>query len=197
MAKDRLNLIKDSTRFKYYKRVSLYVRVSLIAIMVIALFVYLTIFINVNILQNKITTISNQLPQQIENETIDTNRTAKIIYGYEKLRTLKDIYYKSPEYYQQYNYLLALILDNKNFTIEEFSINVNNEVGLSLSSSNIEDLFEFVDKLRKAEIQNNFDLIEIENISFARADKKSNKSQTRFILSLKLQFSSRFNEAEG
>ncbi len=194
MAKDRLNLIKDSTRFKYYKRVSLYIRVGLITAIIVALVVYLVIFVTVNNLQSKITTISNSLPQQIENDMPDPNRLTQVIYSYEKLKTLKDIYFKSPQYYQQYNYILALILDNQNFTIEEFSINVNNEVGLSLSSSRIEDLFAFIDKLKRSEIQKNFDLIAVESLSLVPADKKTSRREPRFVLSLRLQFSSRFNE---
>lgn len=172
-----VNLIKDSLKYKYLRKVSFGTNIGIIAVLSVTFAIYLIILLRLFILQSSLNELSSRIPEKINNSVVNPQQTTKSLYGYEKLKAIRRIYTSGPEYFDQYDYLLGLIAQFKGLTIDNLTLNDKSAVQLTLSSEQREDLFHFIEALEKPEVKKKFLTIKVSNLGITSSDKKQKEKK--------------------
>lgn len=172
-----VNLVKDSSKFKFLRKVSYISSVVVIACVSVIFVVYLLMLLRLFFLQSTYNDLSSRLPEHINDTVINPQNTTKSLYGYEKLKAIRKIYTSGPEYFTQYDYLLGLIQRFKSISINDLTLTAKNVAQLTLSSEQKEELFSFIELLEKPEVKKNFVKIKLGSVVLTSQQSKQKSKQ--------------------
>ncbi len=172
-----VNLVKDSSKYKFLRKVSFGTSITIISCVGVAFVVYLGMLVRLFFLQSTYNELSSRLPEHINDTVVNPQNTTKSLYGYEKLKAIRKIYTSGPEYFVQYDYLLGLIQRFKSISIDDLTLTAKNVAQLTLSSEVREELFNFIELLEKPDVRKSFVQIKLETIALSTQEGKQKGKQ--------------------
>ena len=184
----KVNLIKSSKTSQLIKTYRNRILLFLSSAALIFIIAYVVLLIRFIRLQNELTTLSNKQFQTVNGQSYSTEDLAKALYSQKKLEQIKSIYLSYPEYYLYHQFLLSRIFTYNSFTIDSYSLNKQHMVDVSLSTSNLDDIFSLITTLESEEVAIYFDYFEIENIELV---KDKNSSDNSYRMSFVLEFNNK------
>lgn len=193
----RINLIKNTRQFQELRARGLYLKVTLLGLLFLLVLVYAVILINTFLVQNQLEEVARQLTAQSNIQTVDAQNLAKTAKGTLKLKSIREVFLDTPEYYKQYQYLLEKIVEVKNFNINEFSLSKDQRVSLAITTDTLDELLTFIAQFDTPDVSKNFDVIQFSNISFSQkpSDTRFQASPSaQYQVTLELKFNDEFNE---
>ncbi|MEK9179032.1 MAG: hypothetical protein AAB893_01030 [Patescibacteria group bacterium] len=184
-----VNLVKDSSKYKFLRKVSYVSSVVIISSVSVTFVIYLLMLLRLFFLQSAYNDLSSRLPEQINDTVVNPHNTTKSLYGYEKLRAVRKIYASGPEYFSQYDYLLGLIQRFKSISIDDLTLTAKNLAQLTVSSEQREELFNFIELLEKPDVRKSFVNVKLTNIILsAQSSKQKGKQVSVYSANFELQF---------
>jgi len=181
----KVNLIKGWQKTETYKVYRNRLLFALFSISLILIISYVALFLRFILLQKQVATLSNQQFLSSTGQTYTTESLTKTLYSLKKLNEIKNIYLAYPDYYLYHQFLLKQIFKFKTFTIENYSLDKDHLVKVTLKSTVLEDIFTFLTTLEGDNVSRYFESFEIGSIEMSENKDRTERS---FLLDFNLKF---------
>lgn len=186
-----INLIHNSARYKKVAKYTYFIKITSYILLFILLIVNSVLLVGKTTVQKKVEELDKQYQTFLTANSKLTTSTAKVAYSYTKLQKIKEAVENSPQYFQQYEYLLSTVLADANVQIEDLSFDGKNGSTLRISSTSLDELLSVLNRVEDEAEKKTFS-----NISLSSFDMNNSKDQQSkvFIASLAFKFTNIFNE---
>ena len=159
--------------------------------MFILLIVNFALLVGKTSIQKKVEELDRQYQTFLTANSKLTTSTAKVAYSYSKLQKIKEAVENSPQYFQQYEYLLSTVLADADVQIEDLSFDGKNGSTLRVSSTSLDELLAVLSRVEDETGKKTFSSISL--ASFDMDNSKDLQSKV-FVASLAFKFTNIFNE---
>lgn len=146
---------------------------------------YLGMFVYFLFLQKELSTLSSKQYVTKSGYEYSTEELTKALYGLKKLDEIKNIYFDYPEYALYHRFLLEKIFKYESFTIENYALARDHRVDMTLTTSEIDDIYNLIALLESEDVSQYFSDLEISSINTV---KEKNQTVSTYKTQLKLKF---------
>jgi len=181
----KLNLIRGWQKTTVYKSYRNQILLLLVALAVFLIGAYLFFFVRFIFLQRELTNLSNEQFMTENSEVINTEDLTKTLYSLRKLEQVRAVYSEYPEFYLYHNFLLKKILRNQNLTINNYTLNREHAVDVSVETQKLSELFTLINLLEDRKTAQYFSLFEVNSIVLSKPKSSTKES---YLMNFKLQF---------
>ena len=143
-----INLIHNSARYKKVAKYTYFTKIASYILLFILLIVNFALLVGKTSIQKKVEELDRQYQTFLTANSKLTTSTAKVAYSYSKLQKIKEAVENSPQYFQQYEYLLSTVLADADVQIEDLSFDGKNGSTLRVSSTSLDELLATEDLTR-------------------------------------------------
>lgn len=181
----KVNLIrgwKSTETHRQYRNRLILVMAIITGILLLA---YLGLFAYFLILQQELSTLSKKQYISKLGYQYSTEELTKALYSLKKLDEIKKIYQEYPEYALYHRFLLSKVFAYDSFVIENYTLSRDHLVDMTLTTQELEDIYNLISLLESKEISQYFKSLEITSIN---AVKDKSQNQPFYKTQLKLKF---------
>ena len=186
-----INLIHNSARYKKVAKYTYFTKIASYILLFILLIVNFALLVGKTSIQKKVEELDRQYQTFLTANSKLTTSTAKVAYSYSKLQKIKEAVENSPQYFQQYEYLLSTVLADADVQIEDLSFDGKNGSTLRVSSTSLDELLAVLSRVEDETGKKTFSSISL--ASFDMDNSKDLQSKV-FVASLAFKFTNIFNE---
>jgi len=186
-----INLIHNSDRYKKVAKYTYVTKIVSYIVLFVLLVVNFALFIGKTSLLKKVEELNLQYQTFLTANSKLTTSTAKVAYSYTKLQKIKEVVASSPQYYQQYEYLLSTVLAESDVQIEDLSFDGKNGSTLRISSTSMNEILSVLGRIEEEVGKKTFTKISLS--SFQMNDIKDEQTKM-YTASFTFQFTNIFNE---
>jgi hypothetical protein len=190
----KLNLIRGWQKTGVYKSYRNRILLLLVALAVLLIGAYLFFFVRFVFLQRELTRLSNEQFITTNSDGFSTEELTKTLYSLRKLEQVRAVYSEYPEFYLYHNFLLKKILRNQNLTINNYTLNREHAVDVSVESQKLSELFTLINLLEERETAQYFSLFEVNSIVLSKPKSSAKES---YLMDFKLQFNEKLLNEKG
>ncbi|OGK66300.1 hypothetical protein A2313_03680 [Candidatus Roizmanbacteria bacterium RIFOXYB2_FULL_41_10] len=183
----KINLIRGWKKSEIYRSYRSRWLIIMVSVTVFLLLFYLGLFIRFVLFQKELTTLSNKQYVTETGHEYTTEELTKALYGLKKLDQIKIVYSAYPEYYLYHQFLLNHIYQFDSFIVDNYKLDREHEVEVTLSTSKLDDIYKLINLLESPKVIKYFSLLEIRAINSV-IDKKTE------LVTYKIDFILKFNE---
>lgn len=179
----KVNLIRDGKTARLVKKYRNQILLIMGFVSLGLVVVYIALLIHFFVLQKQLTNITNEQFLTINGQSYTAEELTKALYSQKKLEQIKTIYLSYPEYYLYHQFLLDHIFKYKSFTIDDYALDKEHSVKVSLATDNLDDIFSLITTLESKKVAMYFDYFEIQNIElFKNTDNPASLYRIEFEL---------------
>ncbi|PJE62356.1 hypothetical protein COU88_05405 [Candidatus Roizmanbacteria bacterium CG10_big_fil_rev_8_21_14_0_10_39_6] len=186
-----INLIHNSERYKKVAKYTYFAKIVSYVVLFVLIVINFALFIGKTTLLKRVEELNKQYQTFLTANNKLTTSTAKVAYSYTKLQKIKEVVASSPQYYQQYEYLLSTVLADADVQIEDLSFDGKSGSTLRISSTSVDEILIVLGRIENEIGKKTFSKVSLS--SFQMSDKKENKSKI-YTASFVFQFTNIFNE---
>lgn len=181
----KVNLIrgwKSTETHRQYRNRFILVMALITGVLLIS---YLGMFVYFLILQKELSTLSSKQYVTKSGYEYSTEELTKALYGLKKLDEIKRIYLDYPEYALYHRFLLEKIFKYESFIIENYALSRDHRVDMTLSTADLDDIYNLIELLESKDVSQYFSDLEISSVN---SIKEKNQTTSTYKTQLKLKF---------
>ncbi|MCR4329203.1 MAG: hypothetical protein NUV65_01515 [Candidatus Roizmanbacteria bacterium] len=186
-----INLIHNSERYKKVAKYTYRTKIISYFVLFVLLIANFALFIGKTSILKKVEELNIQYQTFLTANSKLTTSTAKVAYSYTKLQKIKEVVANSPQYYQQYEYLLSTVLSDADVQVEDLSFDGKNGSTLRISSISVDEILLVLERIENEVGKKTFS--ELSLSSFQMIDKKDELPKM-YTASFTFHFTNIFNE---
>ncbi len=183
----KINLIRGWKNTEIYRNYRIRWLLVMAIITAFLLLLYLGLFVRFILMQRELSTLSDKQYVTSTGQQYTTEELTKALYGLKKLDQVKAVFLDYPDYYHYHQFLLNHIYEFDSFVIDNYKLDREHRVEVSLSTVKLDDIYQLINLLESPKIIKYFSLLEIDSIN-STIDKKTEA------ITYEIDFTLQFND---